>query len=87
MVSGCNVIVATTNLAMRTGGHPKSNNTRPWSAEHEATLIELREAGKPTAVIARALGRSKAACQARWYKIKKARDARDQRITLGRRVE
>jgi hypothetical protein len=59
---------------MRTSGHHPSY-LQAWTPEDEDLLIAMRVAGKQLAVIAKALGRTQASCEARWQKIKKTRAA------------
>jgi hypothetical protein len=55
---------------LRTSGHHPSF-LQSWTPEDEEMLIAMRGAGKQFAVIAKALGRTQASCEARWQKIKK----------------
>lgn len=49
-----------------TQGTPSPKGFEPWSDDDEARLIELREAGKNWAVVAKALGRTQASVESRY---------------------
>ena len=60
-----------------TQGTPSPNGAKVWSSEDEATLWEMRLAESPWPVVAKALGRTQASCEARFASLRKRRAAEE----------
>ena len=58
---------------MRSSGYYPRNSRVAWTAEDDAKLVELCKAGERPALIAKAVGRSQAACKQRWYQLREPR--------------
>lgn len=67
----------------------RNRRERPWTPEHDALLLKLKQAGLTIAVIAERLGRTPDACTSRVYNL----SADDERVAappkdyLGEKVE
>jgi hypothetical protein len=58
-------------------GEPSPNRLKPWSIEDEAKLQDMRSGGSSWSVVAKALGRTQAACESRYATLLKRRRARE----------
>lgn len=55
----------------------------PWNPKDERTLLQLRAEGKTFMQIAKLMGRTAAACDGRWHKIKRETDQKGDRSLPG----
>jgi hypothetical protein len=58
-----------------TVGAPSPNRLKPWSLEDEARLLDMRSGGSDWSDVAKALGRTQAACESRYATLKKRQEA------------
>jgi hypothetical protein len=56
-------------------GEPSPNRLKPWSPEDEARLLDMRSGRSDWSAVAKALGRTQAACESRYATLKKQQEA------------
>jgi Myb-like DNA-binding domain len=55
-------------------GKPSPNRMKQWSSEDETKLLDMRAAGYPWSVVAKALGRTQASCESRYAMLRKRQE-------------